>query len=188
MDSLAQLDIDMFLWLNNLGSNLFDKVWRIITEKWTSVPIYVIILFLLRKKYSWKTVGFITVLTILMIIGTDQLASLVKDVVQRPRPCNEEFISLGRFAAKRCGAFGFYSAHASSTAALVVFIGRFLKPHYKYSYTLLIAWAITLSYSRIYLGVHYPSDIIVGWLTGFLIGVIFVNLAKFMLTKYVRPV
>ncbi len=186
MDSLAQLDIDLFLWLNNFGSEPFDKTWKIITEKWTSIPIYILVVYLLKRNYSWKVVGSITLAAVVMIIATDQLASFVKDMVQRPRPCHEDFISLGRFAAKRCGAFGFYSAHASSTAALVVLLGKYLQPYYKFAYLLLMIWALILSYSRIYLGVHYPSDILVGWLTGVSMGLLVVKLTNFILKKYVR--
>lgn len=184
MENLVQFDIDLFLWLNNLGSESFDKTWRIITEKWTSIPIYILIIYLLIKKYSWKSVILITLTSVLMIVVTDQLASFVKYSVGRPRPCQEDFISMGRFVAKRCGAFGFYSAHASSTAALAVLLGKYLQPYYKYAYILLISWSFILSYSRIYLGVHYPSDILTGWLMGVSIGFIFVSLSHFILKKH----
>jgi undecaprenyl-diphosphatase len=75
-----------------------------------------------------------------------------------------------RFVADRCGRFGYFSAHASSSMGAAVFIGLLLKPSYKYIPFFLLFWAVLLGYSRIYLGVHYPLDVITGMFFGGILG------------------
>ena len=75
-----------------------------------------------------------------------------------------------RFVADGCGRYGYFSAHAASSMAAAVFIGLLLKPYYKALPFLLLLWASVIAYSRIYLGVHYPLDIITGMFFGAWIG------------------
>ncbi len=183
LDKINQLDIDLFLYLNSLGDRKWDWFWLIITEKWTSIPLFVVLLFLTYKKFNAKVLG-ISCLAILVIITlSDQLAGYFKYLFMRPRPCNEEFIEYGRFVAKRCAKYGFYSAHASTTFALAVFFIKQLKDKYpKIGYWLLF-WAIVVTYSRIYIGVHYPGDILVGLCIGLVLGYSTYFLFEFLMKK-----
>jgi len=108
----------------------------------------------------------------IMITATDQLANLFKYILfKRPRPCREQELELlMRFVADGCGRYGYFSAHAASSMAAAVFLGLLLKPFYKALPFLLLLWASVVAYSRIYLGVHYPLDIITGMFFGAWIG------------------
>lgn len=185
MDAINQLDHDLFLWLNNWGSESWDGFWLIVTSKWSSIPIYAILLFLIFKKYGWKGTLITLVAVALLITCTDQLANLFKYGFERRRPCGQEGVKeFARFVAPRCGRYGFFSAHAASSMALAIFIGNVLKDRYKWILTALILWAILIGYSRIYLGVHYPGDVLVGFTIGGILGFVFRKLQVLALAKF----
>ena len=156
IETLLHYDEQLFLYLNNLGSPSWDEFWRIVTQKWSSIPLYALLLFLVFKKFGLKATLLVMLCAAVMITATDQLANLFKYILfKRPRPCKEqELVSLMRFVADGCGRYGYFSAHAASSMAAAVFIGLLLKPYYKALPFLLLLWASVIAYSRIYLGVH----------------------------------
>lgn len=172
IDALLQYDEQLFLYLNNLGNPTWDEFWRIVTEKWSSIPLYALLLFLVFKKFGAKATLVVMVCAAIMVTASDQLANLFKYVLfKRPRPCRvEDLKELMRFVADGCGRYGYFSAHAASTMAAAVFVGLLLKPFYKILPFLLLLWAAIVAYSRIYLGVHYPLDIVTGMFFGAWIG------------------
>jgi len=172
IETLLQYDEQLFLFLNNLGTPSWDEFWRIVTEKWSSLPLYALLLFLVFKKYGLKATLIVMICAAIMITATDQLANLFKYILfKRPRPCREQELELlMRFVADGCGRYGYFSAHAASSMAAAVFLGLLLKPFYKALPFLLLLWASVVAYSRIYLGVHYPLDIITGMFFGAWIG------------------
>ncbi len=181
IDQLTALDQDVFLYLNHLGSKQWDWLWLIITNKWTFIPLYAFLIYLLYRNLNLKTTIYILVFVALMITCTDQLANVFKDGFQRLRPCN---LDIGARVVARCGRYSFFSAHAASTMALAIFIGSILKHYYKYAKPSLIIWSLIVGYSRIYVGVHYPGDLIVGFIIGGLIGYIIYKIQAFILKKY----
>ena len=170
LEQLKRIDQELMLYLNQLGIPAWDEFWLIATEEWSSLPLYILLLVLIYKGLGWRKLILICVLIALMITITDQSSNVSKDYFERPRPCNEDFMDAGRFIAKRCGSFGFFSAHAASTFALTTFLSFLLRSAYRYLPFVLIVWSSIATYSRIYIGVHYPSDIIVGIMYGFLVG------------------
>ena len=172
IETLLQYDEQLFLFLNNLGTPSWDEFWRIVTEKWTSLPLYALLLFLVFKKFGLKATLIVMICAVIMITATDQLANLFKYILfKRPRPCREQELELlMRFVADGCGRYGYFSAHAASSMAAAVFLGLLLKPFYKALPFLLLLWASVVAYSRIYLGVHYPLDIVTGMFFGAWIG------------------
>lgn len=171
LDQLLEYDTELFLFLNNLGNTSWDGFWRFVTEKWSSIPLYAVLLYLVYKHYGLKGMLVIVVSVALMITATDQLANLFKYGIKRPRPCQvAELKETMRYVADGCGRYGYFSAHAASSMAAAVFLGLSLQKWYKYLPFLLLIWAIMTGYSRIYLGVHYPLDVITGMAIGGLLG------------------
>ena len=172
MNELINLDKELFLYLNNLGQSNWDFFWAAISEKFYWTPLYAILLYLVFKKFGTKQTLLIIVLTTLMVVLTDQITNLFKYSFQRLRPCHvEEFNGLmRRVACEGRGRFGFTSAHASNHFAVAIFLGLLLKPYFKWIFAALIIWAAFISYSRVYLGVHFPLDIFCGGIMGILIG------------------
>lgn len=187
LEQLLQYDTELFLFLNNLGNNSWDGFWLIITEKFSSIPLYLVLLYLIWKHFSWKGTLLVMVIVAVMITATDQLANLFKYVLfQRPRPCRVEALQdQMRMVADGCGRYGYFSAHAASSMAVAVFIGLLLRKYYKYLAFMLLFWAVVIAYSRIYLGVHYPLDSITGMFFGGLLGWLFFKLFKILKPRFI---
>jgi|GEM_PF-35864 len=181
LENILLSDEKLFLFLNNLGTSNWDWLWHFITDKWSSVPLYLFLLFLLYKKVNGKAVLITLGMIILLIFCSDQFSNILKNGFQRPRPCRLEIP--GRFIAN-CGRNGFPSAHAFSSMALAVFMGKILKPYYKFALPGLLFWSLLLGISRIYVGVHYPGDVLVGFLLGICLGLIFFKFKIFLLRKW----
>ena len=185
MEQLVELDHELFLFLNKFGNPTWDDFWNFITNKFASIPFYALLVFFLYRALGWKRTLLCLVLVAAVITCTDQLSNLFKNYFERPRPCRQEGVmEYARFVAVRCGRYGYFSAHAASSAALVVFMGMILKNYWKHIFAVLIVWGLLVSYSRIYIGVHYPGDVLTGWILGITIGYIFYLLFRFLLKKY----
>lgn len=179
MEEILHLDHQLFIYLNNLGSSSWDGFWNFVTNKWSSIPLYGFIVYLLFRWIGWKSAVAVLVLVAVMITATDQLANVFKDGFQRLRPCRQEGVmEYTRFVAVRCGLYGYFSAHAASSTALVVFLGNIFKTRNSKIVWLLVIWGLMVSYSRIYVGVHYPSDVISGMLIGSGIGFMLYRVQK----------
>ena len=180
MDFLLDLDQSLFIFLNSLGSVNFDSFWLFISESSVIEAIYLalVIEFLwFFKIKDLKSILIFLLSLILMIVFTDQSSNFFKEFFERLRPChNPELIEIIRIVKNGCGGlYGFFSAHAANTFAFATFI-YFLTPNeqkYKRTSFFLFIWAAIISYSRIYIGVHFPLDILLGAVYGFLSGYFF---------------
>ena len=175
LDRIKQIDTELLIFLNNLGNKSWDPLWVTITDKFTFLPLFILILFFLFKKNGTKGLLVILLFISVLILFTDQFTNVVKDFTQRLRPCRlDELQGLLRDIDIRCGKYGFFSAHAANSISVTIFIincvdesvKKFLKP-------VLILWVMIFSYSRIYLGVHYPLDTIFGLSFGIFSGFLF---------------
>ncbi len=143
-----------------------------ISNEFIWIPFYAFLLFLVYKKYSKQTI-LVAILAVVLITISDQLCThLFKNIFLRYRPChNLDLKNTVHLVKEHCGGlYGFVSSHASNTFALAVFLTIILKGHYKHFAWLILLWAAIVSYSRIYLGVHYPADIICGAIFGSILG------------------
>ena len=185
VEKIIEADRELYLFLNNLGNSSWDPFWLFITNKWAAIPLYVLLLYFIFRTFGVKGTLVILVLITLLITCTDQLANVFKDGFQRPRPCGQEGVmEYARFVAVRCGRYGYFSAHASSSFGLAVFVGSILKKIYSKLIWFLLFWAILVSYSRIYVGVHYPLDVLTGILIGAILGYLFYLLQQWLFRNY----
>ncbi|GAA3514632.1 phosphatase PAP2 family protein [Aquimarina addita] len=186
MEELIQLDKDLFIYLNNLGTPFWDGFWLFMTEKFYQIPLYLVLLFFFYKYFGGRGT-VITLLVVAALIATsDQLSLLFKNtIILRPRPCRAEGVAdVIRFIAERCGRHGYFSGHATSSMALAFFTGLALQKKLKYIFPFMVVWAIIVSYSRIYVGVHYPTDIITGMAVGMLLGMGAYKIHTLLIKKY----
>lgn len=183
MNGLIEKDQELLLFLNGLGNSTFDPFWLLVTGKWFWIPFYVILLYLLYKSVPLKKLLFVLIFIAIGITISDQLASVFKHGIERLRPCHEPLL-MEKMRMVICGGkYGFYSAHASSSFFLVSFLSILIGKKYKILPYILVFWALIVSYSRIYVGVHYPFDVAFGAAVGFLLGGVLANLAKKVVHK-----
>ncbi len=180
LESLIQKDREWFLYLNQLGTPAWDGFWLFLSDKWAALPMYALLLFLAYRALGFKRLLLFLVFIGLLITSTDQLSGFFKYGVQRLRPCHEpELQGLVRLVKSGCGGrFGYFSAHAANSFALATFFTVFWGTKRRLWAALLILWALLVGYSRIYLGVHYPLDILSGCLAGGILGWLFARLYR----------
>lgn len=185
LEEIIRYDKELFLLLNNLGSTTWDSFWMFITNKFSSIPVYLILLVLSFKQFGLKKTLLLVVMAILMIVVTNGLGDFFKHGVQRLRPCYDTSINqLLRLVKDSCGGkFGYFSAHAGNTMAVAVFFSILLKEKFKFIGFVLLIWAFLIGYSRIYIGVHFPLDVFSGIVIGFFFGWLFAKLHIFALLK-----
>lgn len=172
-DWLIQLDHKIFLFLNGLHADFLDPLFFWGTKTLVWIPFYIFLLYLVIRKFGWKTLWVLFAIA-LMVTVSDQLSNLVKELVSRPRPSHEPLLSgVHHVNGYKGGAYGFYSAHASSNMAIAVFLIVVMTRPFRYFAALMLFYALFMSYTRIYLGVHYPGDILAGWLMGGTLGLFF---------------
>ena len=178
---VLNLDTELFIYLNSLGLPLFDNFWIFLSNKEANVFFYSVLLFFYfynrSLKFNFSELFYFLILIALMILITDQTANLFKDSFQRLRPCYNEIIKDSlRLVKESCGGkYGFFSAHASNSFTLAVFFGLLYKNKFKYLIYFSLIYASLISYSRIYLGVHFPLDILFGAAFGLIIGILTFN-------------
>lgn len=180
METLEQFDVSLFFFINRqLVNSFLDVVSVWLRNKFFWVPVYVFIASFFFKKYQWNAFWIIA-FAVLTILFSDQLsASVFKPLFARLRPCNQPEISASVRLLVHCGSgFSFVSSHAANHSALSVFLLCFFEK--KWVKFLLVFWAFCVAFSQVYVGVHYPSDVLCGGVLGALIGA--VNSAVFNFT------
>jgi len=185
LEELLRYDKELFLILNNLGSTNWDTFWMFVTNKFSSIPLYVFLLYFSFKQFGLKKMLLLTGFAILMIVCTNGLADLFKYGVQRLRPCYDIDVNeVMRLVKDSCGGkYGYFSAHAANTMAVATFFSIFLKARFRFIGTALLVWALLVAYSRIYLGVHFPMDVFTGMIIGLFFGWLFSKLYTLILPK-----
>ncbi len=167
IEEILHIDQALFLWLNAHHHTAIDVAMQWITERNTWIPFYLMLIVYLVYQLGWNK-GLSLVLLLFLAVGlSDFLASGVfKPYFQRLRPCNDVLIKDSVHLVKGCGGkYGFVSSHAANVFALFMGLNIALKWNRFFKYSVL-SWAIIVAYSRIYVGVHYPLDIIFGAILG----------------------
>ncbi len=160
--SLNELDTQAFLWLNSLHSAFFDPIMLWISGKNEWYPMYAIIIGALIWRYKNRSIAMLLTITLSVVVSDRVCSGFLKPFIQRLRPCHEPSLQKLVHLVGDCGGqFGFCSSHAANTFTLGTCLFLLLGKEFtsiKYFYV----WAIIVSYSRIYVGVHYPLDVLAG--------------------------
>ena len=169
---LVQIDHGMWYYLNVAWRNDFlDAVVPYFRNQWTWAPLYLFLLVFMLKNFGWK--GFIWCLFFLATFGlSDQIsAHVLKDIFHRTRPCNNPHLAALVHNIVPCGSgYSFPSSHATNHFSLAVFAAITLKHHSKWIWPIALFWAASVAYAQVYVGVHFPMDVICGGLLGVAIG------------------
>lgn len=190
LEYLDALDKRLFLYLNGKHNAFFDPIMYWFSNQYIWIPFYLALIIWLIRRFG-KTAWYFILSVVLLESASDQLASnLIKNLVRRPRPSHDPSLApyIHLSAAGPGGLYGFVSSHASNTLALAVFLSLTLPRNYRELKYMLVGWALLVSYSRIYNGVHYPGDVLCGALLGSLLAVAAAALFRRLYPAYLRLV
>lgn len=175
LEQLLQWDTNVFLLINKQGSNaFFDALMPLLREKWVWFPLYLLLLWYFYKTYKLKNTLYIVVFAALMVVvGNTLLADTAKNTFKRLRPCQEEVLKEKMVERVGCGGmYGYFSAHATNHFALALFFSLLLKKRFRWATFALLFWAAAIAYAQVYVGKHYPLDVITGAIVGSLLGIL----------------
>ena len=171
IEFLKDIDTQLFLFLNGLHTPFFDVLFEYFSGRFFWIPLYALLFVIATLKLKWKMMYFILAVVALIFLSDKISVYWFKEVFMRYRPCHNNDIAHLIHLVDGCGGkYGFVSSHAANTFALAAFMGIILRKHFPKMLFWMLIWATVVSYSRIYLGVHYPADIVVGGMLGILIG------------------
>lgn len=186
LDNIVNIDQSLFLEMNGTWSNqFFDQVLPWFRNKYFWSPLYLFALVFIVMNFNRKTAITVIILAVLSIVASDQISSsIIKPLVGRLRPCNDPDFLDRVFLLVECGSGkSFTSSHAANHFALAFYFGVFFRKIQPALLPVLLFWAAIVSYAQIYVGVHYPFDILGGAILGAIIGVLFAFLGKYYLNK-----
>lgn len=183
LDQVLQWDREAFVYLNSLGIEQYDFFWSTVTKFPPWIPLFILFLSLFFIKFP-KREALVAILTLLvMVFFVTTITDLTKHVIARIRPNNnEELNTLIRILRSPSG-FSFFSGHASSSFSITTFVVLFLRHDFKWVYLFYI-WPILFAMSRVYVGVHFPIDLIVGAMVGVLSAWMFYKLYFLLISPY----
>ena len=179
LDTLIATDHKVLFFLNNLGSESFDTLWLTITKPANWLPLVLIWLTLLIKNFGWKQGLFIFLFLAVMGGLSDQLVNLIKNTTLRPRPCWQEGVMEQIRVLKCTHSYSFVSGHATISMMVTTFLFLFFKDKYKW-FAIFYLFPILFAYSRIYMGKHYPGDILCGYTLGFFLAMLYYKIANYI--------
>ena len=165
IDYLIQLDTNLFLALNGAHSPFWDSIMYFSSCTLSWLLLYLVIIFFISLEHTWKTLWWLLAIAFVVLLADQISVQAFKNVFQRLRPCHNQDLSEFIHLVGRCGGkYGFISSHAANTFGVAVFLSFLFSR--KWITAGLLVWAAFVSYSRIYLGVHYPGDVLAGAIVG----------------------
>jgi undecaprenyl-diphosphatase len=188
MDFLRSIDVSLLLFFNGLHNDVLDFIMYWISNRWIWIPFYAWLAFFLYRKYPGQLIPLLVSVAVLIALSDQIASSVIKHAVMRLRPCHQpDLAGQIHLVNDYCGGkYGFVSSHASNSFALATFLILLFGKQFKRLQWILIVWAALVSFSRIYLAAHYPSDIVAGALLGMLLAVLVYSFYQFYLSFFTQ--
>jgi undecaprenyl-diphosphatase len=190
IEQLIIWDKSLLLYLNGLNSPFWDFVMYWISDKFIWIPFYLFLIYLVMRNYKIRTIDVLVAAAVLVALTDNVSVYCFKEVFQRLRPCQDPTMQpLVHLVNGECGGlYSFVSSHAANTFGVCFFLINILGRKVKYLTPGMIIWASVVSYTRIYLGVHYPLDVLCGAIVGILIGMAIGKTFNWYYKKYVLKI
>jgi len=182
MDQLREWDKQLFIFLNSYHADWLDPVMYQFTKTWFWLPFYILLLIFIIKNYKKESWMILLVIALMITLSNELTSTVMKPYFSRLRPSQDPSLEgiIHLVDGAKGGLYGFASSHASNTFATATFLWLLFRKRYSWIAGLFV-WAIVMTYTRIYLGFHYPGDILVGGAIG-----IFTAWASFKFYEWLR--
>lgn len=172
LEQLKQWDRELFVYLNGLGIETYDNFWIAITTVQNWIPLYIAFFILYFTAFHWKKALFTSLFLIASVLSTYFFTNIVKNLMLRLRPNNQPELVDAIRILQTPENYSFFSGHSATSMVVSVFILLSLKDKYPWIWVVFI-WPLLFMLSRIYVGVHYPGDVLVGAIVGLIFALIF---------------
>jgi undecaprenyl-diphosphatase len=172
LEALNSVDKNLLLFFNHLDNPVLDFLMYWASNKWIWIPLYAFLAFKIYKKFPQQFFLILVCVAVAIAVSDQLSSSIIKKAAMRLRPCHDPSISSDvHLVYGYCGGmYGFISSHASNAFTLFSFMFFLFRQEKSKMISVVLVWAIIVSYSRIYLGAHFPGDVLAGALLGFILG------------------